>query len=321
MTMDPGTLKPEDYVEPRCLLCEEPYGKASAVRAVPQQRIVEKMDEYLSRKDYKGAERHLFYWLEEARLGGDLRGQLTIRNELVGHYRKQGQKEKAYESIQEALRLLAALEMEGTISEGTTCTNVATAYYRFGDYEKCLPYFEKARSVYEAHDRTDPALLGGLYNNHALACVAVKDYSRAYELYQKAMDVMETVPMGTLEQAITCLNLANALEADQGMEAAEPEIYHLLDQAEALLESARPEQPEVDSGQCAGRQSPQEAASSGNAAEQLSPQEAAEAGYYAFVCESCAPTFSYYGYFMTAEELKRRAKEIYDRNGTVEGLL
>ncbi len=39
-----------------------------------------------------------------------------------------------------------------------------------------------------------------------------------------------------------------------------------------------------------------------------------EKGYYAFVCESCAPSFSYHGYFMTAEELKKRAKEIYDGN-------
>ena len=34
-------------------------------------------------------------------------------------------------------------------------------------------------------------------------------------------------------------------------------------------------------------------------------------GYYAFVCEKCAPTFSYYGYFLTAEKLTGRAEEIY----------
>ena len=35
-------------------------------------------------------------------------------------------------------------------------------------------------------------------------------------------------------------------------------------------------------------------------------------GYYAFVCEKCAPVFGYYGYFLTERELKRRAREIYD---------
>ena len=34
-------------------------------------------------------------------------------------------------------------------------------------------------------------------------------------------------------------------------------------------------------------------------------------GYYAFVCEKCAPTFAYYGYFAFAEELNRRAEAIY----------
>ena len=37
-------------------------------------------------------------------------------------------------------------------------------------------------------------------------------------------------------------------------------------------------------------------------------------GYYAFVCEKCAPAFGYYGYFMAEEDLKKRAKDIYERN-------
>ena len=41
-----GELRPEDYVEPRCVLCEEPYGVTKDVKPVPQQRIIEKMDDY-----------------------------------------------------------------------------------------------------------------------------------------------------------------------------------------------------------------------------------------------------------------------------------
>ena len=73
---DARALAPEDYVEPACVLCGDPYGKAPEVKPVPQQRIRDKMDEYMGRRDYAGAERHLLYWLEEARLGRDLRGQL-----------------------------------------------------------------------------------------------------------------------------------------------------------------------------------------------------------------------------------------------------
>ena len=92
---------------------------AEPIRPVPQRRIVEKMDEYMSRRDYAGAERHLLYWLAEAELGRDLQGQLMLRNEMVGHYRKTGQREKAMESAGRALELLAELGMESTISAGT----------------------------------------------------------------------------------------------------------------------------------------------------------------------------------------------------------
>jgi hypothetical protein len=73
------------------------------IRPIPQQRVIEKMDEYMSRRDYAGAERHLLYWLEEARVGGDLRGALLLRNEMVGHYRKTGERDKALESAEAAL--------------------------------------------------------------------------------------------------------------------------------------------------------------------------------------------------------------------------
>jgi hypothetical protein len=53
--MDDRILKPEDYVEPSCPLCEKPYGAEPEPKPVPQQRIIEKMDEYMSRRDYAGA--------------------------------------------------------------------------------------------------------------------------------------------------------------------------------------------------------------------------------------------------------------------------
>ena len=283
MDKDNRILGPEDYLEPACPLCEEPYGVTPAAKPVPQQRIIEKMDEYMSRRDYAGAERHLVYWLEEAQLGKDLRGELMLRNELVGHYRKTGDKDKALAHGDRALELLKVLDFEKTLSAGTTFVNVATANSAFGGYARAAELFEKAREVYEEESggylENRPELLGGLYNNMALNYAAMKDFTKAHGLYDKAMAVMEKVPNGVLEQAITCLNRANAIEDEKGLEEGEPEINALLDEAEQLLDT-----PSV-------------------------PRN----GYYAFVCEKCAPTFSYYGYFLTAEDLKRRAEEIYGR--------
>ena len=188
------TLDPEDYIEPRCLLCEEPYGAEKSVRSVPQMRIIDKMNEYMARRDYEGAERHLLYWLEEAQLGRDLRGQLMLRNELTGHYRKTGEKDKSLENAEIAIALLDELEFQGTISSGTTYVNAATAYNAFGEQERSMELFEKARAVYESSERTNKDLLGGLYNNMALTCVSLGRYEEALPLYESAIKVMADVP-------------------------------------------------------------------------------------------------------------------------------
>ncbi len=278
MQSDRGPVRPEEYVEPRCVLCAAPPG-AERVQAVPQRRIIEKMDEYMARRDYAGAERHLLYWLTEAELGRDLRGRLMLCNELIGHYRKTGEKEKAFQRIDEALRLLGELEFEGTVSAGTTFVNAATALSAFDEPERALALFEKARSVYEAAPETAPELLGGLYNNMGLALAALGRFGEAHELFDRAMERMAQVPGGALEQAVTCLNRADAVAAEQGTLDGEAEIAALLDRAWRLLHA--PDNPRN--------------------------------GYCAFVYEKCAPAFSWYGRFADAEDLRKEAEELYER--------
>lgn len=247
-------------------------------RPVPQQRIRDKLDDYMSRRDYAGAERHLRYWLDETRACRDQRGELMVLNELVGHYRKTAEREKAMECAADAVKLLDVLDMGGSISEGTTCVNIATAMNAFGEDAPAMALFERARAAYEGSPATEPRLLGGLYNNMALTCAALRRYDEAEALYDKAMECMARVPYGALEQAVTCLNMANLIEDRDGMEAGEARIFALLDRASALLD-----------------------------AEGI-PHD----GYYAFVCEKCAPTFEYYGYFADAQRCQQASKGIYE---------
>ena len=272
-------LPAEDYLEPRCALCGEPGLPGEKISPVPQQRIVLKLNEYMDRRDYPGAERHLLYWLEEAKLGKDKRGELMIRNELIGHYRKNGEKEKSLAQADAALKLLEELDFYGTLSSGTTYVNAATACNAFGENDRALELFGKAREVYEANAGTAPGLLGGLYNNMGLALAALGRPGEAIALYEKALPVMEKAENGEPEQAITYLNMADAVELRDGPEAAEKEISNLLDRAYALLTA--PGHPET--------------------------------GYYAFVCEKCAPAFSHYGYFLAAKKLSKKAEDIYAR--------
>ncbi|MBR3991312.1 MAG: hypothetical protein IKI91_04170, partial [Clostridia bacterium] len=103
-------------------------------------------------------------------------------------------------------------------------------------------------------------------------------FREADDLYRRALSEMEKVKFGELELAITYLNMANAVEAEYGLEDGESRIFGLLDRAKELLDTTE------------------------------HPRD----GYYAFVCEKCAPTFEYYGYFADAREIKDRAEAIYE---------
>ena len=85
---------------------------------------------------------------------------------------------------------------------------------------------------------------------------------------------------GECDAAITYLNLADLTAAEKGAEEGEKEIEEYLDRAEALLEARKYESE----------------------------------GYYAFVCDKCAPVFTHYGRFFYGKELKARAEEIYERS-------
>lgn len=273
-------LKKEDYVEPRCLLCETPYGVQEEVKAVPQQRIIEKMDEYMAVQDYKGAERHLKYWLEEAILGHDKKGELMIRNELVGHFRKTGNKPEFLENEEKINEILKSLEFENSLSAATSYVNIATALNSFSENEKALPYFIKAKDIYESSNFVRPNLKAGLYNNMGLSYSDLKMYKEALESYEKALDTISSEKGNELEVAITYLNMANTYEYMLGYEEAENTVFDLLEKAYECFNSENVERN----------------------------------GYYAYVCDKSYQTFSYYGYFLYAEELKRRRDEIYARS-------
>ena len=272
-------LEKEDYIEPNCVLCGKP-GEEGSAEPVPVGRILDKLREYEDRSDWEAVERHLKYWLAEAEANRDERGQLMLNNELMGYYRKQGKQEEAFAHADRATELVGKLGMEDTVTAGTTWVNAGTVREAFGDPVGGLGFFEMARANYEKNLPGNDGRLGGLYNNMGLAYMALKRFGEAYEAFLKALDIMGKVENGALEQAITWLNMADAAEAALGAEAAEERVGEYLDTAEELLDT----------------------------------ESLPRNGYYAFVCEKCAPVFGHYGYFATEAELMRRAKEIHDRD-------
>ncbi|MBO5122527.1 MAG: tetratricopeptide repeat protein [Oscillospiraceae bacterium] len=267
-------LLPEDYVEPTCPLCMN----ADAVKRIPLQRVAEKLDEYMGRQDFAAARRHLTFWLAEAESCGDRRGMFGVHSEWMGFCRKMGEGEEAISHAKAAMALLDEVGAE-SVAAATIYINAATVYQAFSQPTAALPLFEHAKAIYHRELSPTDDRIGGLYNNMALTLVSLGRYGEAYALYKKALEIMAHAENGALEQAITYLNMANAVEVEHGLEKAEAKINQYLDKAADLLDT--PSLPRN--------------------------------GYYAFVCEKCAPTFDYYGFFLYANDLKERAREIYER--------
>jgi len=267
-------LSKDDYEEPRCLLNMHPE-----VTPIPVGRMIEKLDSYLNQNDYDAAERHLKYWLTEADAGHDMRGKLTVLNEQIGFYRKTGKESECLRAVSDALSLADSMDMEQSVTYGTTLINAATGYKAFGKAQEALPLYRKAKTIYESVLDSNDGRLGGLYNNMALTLTELTNFREAEDLFNKAIEVMGKQENGELEVAITYLNLADLIVAESGFEAREKDIEKYVRKAEELFYT-----------------------------ESL-PRD----GYYAFVCEKCAPVFGYYGYFLAEQELNRRAREIYER--------
>lgn len=240
---------------------------------IPIGRILEKLDQYLNCEDYLAAEKHLDYWLAEAEMLGDDRGSFNLLNEQIGLFRKTVQEEKASIAIQKALALASYLKLDNSVSGATAFLNAATAYKSFGHWEKALPLYEAAQTIYERDLAPDDRRLGGLYNNMALALVDAGKFDEAFQCFLSAVQVMEQVDQGGPECAITWLNIAD-LKGRTG--CTDSEIASCLDRAEELLNS-----PTV-----------------------------CKDAYFGYVAEKCAPAFEYYGYFAFAEELRVISKRI-----------
>ncbi len=275
------TISPEDYRESRCPLCSAEEEERAA-NSVPVVRILDRLDGYLKRNDAAGAEAHLKYWLGEAEALGDRRGALSVVNELMGLCRKLGKKEEALEYAKKGCGLVERLGMTDTVTAGTTYLNAATVNKAFGNDEKSAELFAKARPLYERALPQGDERLAGLYNNMAVTLVALKRFDEARGLYSRAIEIMEAKG-GFAEVAVSCLNLVSLAEAEADWKgevdenAVRTEIAALLARAQTMLNKAT-----------------------------------VRDGNYAFTCEKCAETFAYYGMTAFAEELRLRARGIYE---------
>ena len=278
--MSEKPLRPEDYLDPACPLCEKPAGTAKKVQMIPQKRISQKLDELMGIKEYQQAEQLLKYWLQEARDNGDRQGEFMVLNEMMGYYRKVAEKEKGYEAIDRAIGMLDELGYRNSVSGATCYTNAATVCITFHDGERAMKLFEMAEEIYGRNIEGNEYKVAGLYNNMATALVEAGEHDRAEYCYEKALQLLENVEDSQLEAAVIYLNMLDEKISRFGEE------YVDSDEAAILLEKAR---------------------------EQLDDERVVRDGYYAFVCEKCLSIYEFFGWQRYSDKLKERIAEFHER--------
>ena len=147
-------LDPFDYKEPSCPTSDgkqfyypsqdDPKGK------IPVRRIIERLDSFFEVNDTVGAGDFLRRWAREAKELGDEAGEVTVQSELMGYYRKEGDRERALEAVDRGLYLTEKLGIGGDVSGATVCLNAATVYKTFGMPREALELYEKAAANIEA---------------------------------------------------------------------------------------------------------------------------------------------------------------------------
>lgn len=272
-------MEMKDYIESRCCFDAAAYKKAPDAAPTAEKlnvpEIIRGLDALYEQGRENSAQDYLEGWLRLSREKGDWRCELSMLSELLGQYRRSGDRDKGLECVRQALELVEKHSMSDTLSGATVQLNAATTLKCFGRAEEALALFRRVSRVYS--DKLDPLdyRFAGLYNNMALALTDKGEYKSAEQYFLRAMAVMEHCPGGENELAVSCCNLAE-LYGRQDME--DVRIGQRLEMAWDYLNS----------------------------------DGLKKDGYHAFTISKCAPCFDYFGYFLYAGELRERAKRIYE---------
>ena len=132
---------------------------------IPIARIIEKLDLLFDKNDLDSVGKLLDYWDGEARNLGDERGLLEILNEKIGYYRRTNDRERGLRSVEDAFALIDKIGADNSESSGTVYLNGATTMKAFGKTREAMPYYEKARQIYEKTLPENDFKFAAYYNN------------------------------------------------------------------------------------------------------------------------------------------------------------
>lgn len=259
-------------------------------------RIMDKTDNAIAVKNFAEAERILLYWAGECRDKKDEMNELFFRNELMRFYRKLNRKDEAVQNIQIALDILVKNKLNDDVSGASCYVNCAKVYRTFKMSDRAMPFYRKAKAIFEENLEANDKRLYDLYNNMGLALIDLEKYDEAEKMFLSAIDVMSTKL--AKDRVFTEYLGRIELEEDERLKDNNPDIavsyLHLAD-----LENNK------------SKGNPNENMIEGyltKAFELLATSENKRDTYFKYVCERCAADFDFYGYFIYANQLREWAE-------------
>ena len=244
---------------------------------IPIDRVIDKLNRLFEVNDLAGAGRLLAYWENEARALGDKRGLLEILSELIGYYRRTGEKEKGLFAVNEAFELIEEGDMIDSVSAATVYLNGATTMKAFGLAREAMPYYEKASLIYENALEPSDYRIAALYNNASAAYKDLNELEKCEECCYKAIGILKLNEGCLGEIAVTLINLAHLYYEQDPLDER---VYEIMDKAWDCLNS----------------------------------EKNVHDGNFAFLCSKCYTSFGYFGYFERESALKALTEKIYEGN-------
>lgn len=188
------------------------------------QRRLEELDCLYGEGRLPEAEKKLEEWLSESREKGEQGAELTILNEMEGLYRTTGRAGLAVEVSGQALKLIEAMGLAGTIHHGTTLLNGATASRMAGDGAGALSMYQEAARIFRNLGQEKSYQMASLYNNISQLYQEQGKNEEAIESLKKALDIILPMEDSDAEVATTRVNMALCLMALGNLEEAAQEI-------------------------------------------------------------------------------------------------
>lgn len=192
------------------------------------QRVLKELDALFDNMEGDKIEDYLSSRLEQALKEGDVGSAITLINELIGFYRDTSQYDKAEAYCEKLLPFMERAGLKDTMHYGTSCINIANVYRASGRLMDSMEHYHKVFEIYDKVLEKNDFLYASLYNNLSLLYQEMKQYDKASEALNQALQIVKEYPEKMVELAVTYTNLAASYVKAGQLELAKEASGHGL---------------------------------------------------------------------------------------------